>query len=230
MDEQRALTEFSEKSEREPDSVLIFMDEREAPSGIKKTLETFGARVDLRVLNVGDFILSERVVAERKTRADFESSIVDGRLFAQAKNLIGNFERALLIVEGERFEERVAKPALLGALASLIADYGIPIFFTKDEEKTAELLFAIAKREQLGEKREIRLKGDKRAHGLGAQQQMLIECLPGVGPKRAKSLLAHFKTVEKIINAGERELQEVEGIGKETARAIRKVLASEYKE
>ena len=230
MNEQRALTEFSGKSESEPDVVRIFMDEREFPSGIKKTLETFGAHVTARVLNVGDFILSERVVAERKTRSDFENSIIDGRLFQQAKNLIENFERALLIVEGERFEERVSKPALLGALASLLADYGIPIFFTKDQEKTAELLFAIAKREQLGGHREIRLKGDKRARGLAAQQQMLVECLPGIGPKRAKSLLAHFKSVEKIICAGEREFQEVEGIGKETARAIRKVLSSEYKE
>lgn len=206
------------------------MDNRELPSGIDRTLETFGSLVTLKVLNVGDFILSDRVIAERKTRADFESSIIDGRLFQQAAAMKEQFERAIIIVEGESFEERVKRSALLGALASLMVDYGIPVMFTRSTEATAEFLFAVAKREQLGEKREVRLLGERKAHTLSEQQQLVIECLPGVGPKRAKELLRYFYSVENVINATETELLELEGMGEKRAKDIKKVIKSAYKE
>jgi len=41
-------------------------------------------------------------------------------------------------------------------------------------------------------------------------------------------LLKHFGTVSKVFNASENELQEVEGIGKKTAKEIRKVMDSKY--
>jgi len=41
-------------------------------------------------------------------------------------------------------------------------------------------------------------------------------------------LLQHFGSVEKVLNASESELQEVDGIGEKTAKNIRKVVESEY--
>ncbi len=205
------------------------MDDRESAS-IREELERLGAKVNRKRLEVGDFILSERVIAERKTRSDFEQSIIDGRLFQQAARMREQFERAIVVVEGESFEERVNKNALLGALAALMVDYGIPVMFTRGPERTAEFLFAVAKREQLGEKREIRLLGERKAHTLAEQQQLIIECLPGVGPKRAKELLRYFYSVENVVNATETELLELEGIGGKKAKEIKKVVTSAYKE
>jgi ERCC4-type nuclease len=212
------------------ETVEIIMDDRELPSGIDRTLATFGAQVTLKVLNVGDFILSDRVVVERKTRADFEQSIIDGRLFAQASAMKEQFERAIIIVEGESFEERVKRSALLGALASLMVDYGLPVMFTRSTEATAEFLFAVAKREQFWEKRDLRLLGEKKVRSLVEQQQLIIECLPGVGPKRAKELLRYFYSVENVINATETELLELDGVGEKRAKEIKKVVKSAYKE
>jgi Fanconi anemia group M protein len=212
-----------------PSAVRIFMDDRESKT-LAEELRELGAAVTVKRLDVGDFILSERVVAERKTRADFESSIIDGRLFQQASNMREGFERAIIIVEGESFEERVKRAALLGALAALMVDYGIPVMFTRNPGATAEFLFAVAKREQLGERREIRLLGEKKAKTLAEQQQLIIECLPGVGPKRAKELLEYFYSVENVINATEAELVELEGIGEKKAKDIKKVVKSAYSE
>ena len=56
----------------------------------------------------------------------------------------------------------------------------------------------------------------------------IVESLPNIGPVNAKNLLLHFGTVNNILNACESDLQEVEGIGKKTAKEIRKVLDSKY--
>jgi Fanconi anemia group M protein len=60
------------------------------------------------------------------------------------------------------------------------------------------------------------------------QQLFIVESLPNIGPVNAKNLLKHFGTVSKVFNASENELQEVEGIGKKTAKEIRKVMDSKY--
>ncbi|MFH1286020.1 MAG: ERCC4 domain-containing protein [Candidatus Micrarchaeota archaeon] len=222
---QEALTKFTPRENK--DYVEIFMDERESED-FAKLLRMKGAHVKKLVLNIGDFILSERVVVERKTRNDFEVSLIDGRLFSQAKRMTEEFERAIIIVEGERFEERVERSALLGAVSALICDFGISVFFTKNEEKTVELLYAIAKREQLMEKREIRLIGSKKAFSLAQRQQLVLETLPFIGPKLAKALLARFKTLSAVFNASEKQLMEVEKLGEKKAKTLRTLISARY--
>jgi Fanconi anemia group M protein len=226
MVEQSSLNEFSEKEKK--GFVEIFVDEKESRGALVGILKELGAVVRVKTLPVGDFIISERVVVERKTRSDFENSIIDGRLFNQAENMVDNFEKCIVIIEGESFEERVNRNALLGAISTLILDYGIPVFFTRDLEGTAEMIFALAKREQLGKAAVVRLKGNKKVHTMSQQQRMIVECLPGVGPKLAVALLKKFKTIENIAKASEQELREVEKIGKTKAKFIKRALSEEF--
>lgn len=225
---QSSLGKFLEEEKKE--KVEIFVDEKESRHAIADLLGEMGAVVRVKTLPVGDFIISERAVVERKTRSDFESSIIDGRLFNQAENMIDNFEKPILIIEGESFEERVNRNALLGAISALVLDYGIQVFFTRDLEGTAEMIFSLAKREQIEKEIVVRLKGNKKARTLAEQQRMIVECLPGVGPKLAIALLKKFKTIENIAKASEQELREVEKIGKKKANLIKKVLTQEFKE
>jgi len=224
--EQSSLSEFSEKEKRTV--VEIFVDEKESRGSMTEILKELGAVVRVKTLPVGDFIISDRAVIERKTRSDFESSIIDGRLFKQAENMIDNFEKCIVMIEGESFEERVNRNALLGAISALILDYGIQVFFTRDLEATGEMIFALAKREQLGKERIVRLKGSKKVHTMAQQQRMIVECLPTVGPKLALALLRKFKTIENIAKASEQELREVEKIGKKKAKFIKKALSEEF--
>jgi len=48
--------------------------------------------------------------------------------------------------------------------------------------------------------------------------------LEGIGWKRSATVASYFKTMENLVNATEKELLKVEGIGKKTAAAIRKEL------
>jgi Fanconi anemia group M protein len=86
----------------------------------------------------------------------------------------------------------------------------------------------IAVREQTGEKTPIQIRTDKKPVSLWEQQLFIVESLPNIGPVNAKNLLQHFGSVEKVLNASESELQEVDGIGEKTAKNIRKVVESEY--
>lgn len=224
--QQTALPGFSEKADAT--EVWIFVDHRELKSGAAIALYELGAKLKPYALEVGDYILSDRACVERKTYDDFVNSILDSRLFLQAKNLRDNFERPLVVIEGERGVRAVHKNAVLGAIASVMIDYNIPVVFTADASETAALLFAIAKREQLQEKREVRLLGERKAFTLAEQQQQIVETLPMVGPKLAKELLRHFKSVEKVFKASDKRLRAVEGVGEKRAKRIREVLTKEY--
>lgn len=210
--------------------VKVFVDHREGKSRIAEMLRELGAQVEIAQLPVGDFVVSERVCVERKRREDFEQSIVDCRLFDQAARLCESYEKPVMVVEGERFQERVSRAAVLGAICSLMLEFGLSVFFTRDAEKTAEFVLALAKREQLGSKRPVRLLAKRKAYSVAEQQRMIVEALPGVGPTLARSLLKKLGSVEAVMKAKEERLVKVEKIGEEKAKAIRAVLKAKYSE
>ena len=57
-----------------------------------------------------------------------------------------------------------------------------------------------------------------------ADLQSLLDRIPGIGPARRKALLIFFGDVQRIRAASVEDLQQVEGIGAETARRIRMFL------
>jgi len=73
------------------------------------------------------------------------------------------------------------------------------------------------------------LKAKKRVYSIAEQQQMIIEGLPSIGPRLAKSLLKKFSTIKEIVNAEEEDLQKVEKIGKKKAKIIKRIMEEAYK-
>ncbi|BAA31018.1 90aa long hypothetical DNA excision repair protein [Pyrococcus horikoshii OT3] len=86
----------------------------------------------------------------------------------------------------------------------------------------------MAKREQEERKREVRIRGEKKALTLAERQRMIVESLPNVSTTLARRLLRHFGSVEKVFTASVPELMKVEGIGEKIAREIRRVITSPY--
>ncbi len=211
------------------DKLTIVVDHRE-DEYFDEAFSSLGAHVRRQALEVGDFLCSARLAIERKTRADFEQSIIDGRLFSQLPNLISNYERVVVVVEGSSDEGRLKRASLLGAYASIVADYGASLVFTRNMEGTAELVFNFAKHEQLAKKQPLRIYARKKTFTPSQSARAVIEALPMIGPKLAKALLNHFGNIENIVNANERELAEVPGMGKKRAKIIRSLLAYKYKE
>lgn len=208
---------------------VVFADTREGNSKVIRHLSEMEIDVKVQAMAVGDYQVSDKVVIERKTAKDFVDSIVDKRLFKQARSLMEEFKRPLIILEGDDLYNGMINPnAIRGSIASIALDFGISIIPTRNAQDTAAMIKRIAIREQSGEKTPIQIRTDKKPVNLWEQQLFIIESLPNIGPVNAKNLLEHFGTVANIINASESQLQEVEGIGKKTAANIRKVVDSKY--
>lgn len=207
----------------------IYVDPRER--GMAKLLEGRGAEVTLKNLEVGDYVVSDRVAIERKTAQDFVASIIDPErnLFRQIADLARSYERPVLILEGrDLYSRQVSASSIQGALTSVAVDYGVPIIPTEDQEDTASVITMLAARERRAG-HEPKLHGHKTARTLKEQQEYLISAIPSVGPSVARKLLRHFGSIEKVIAASKEELQEVDMVGPKIAERIRELVGVEYK-
>ncbi len=218
----------------EDEGIEIVIDQRELDSAIARNLSTRdGIETRLETLEVGDYVLSDRVAVERKTIGDFLSTLLDGdrSLFDQARDLSRHYARPVLIIEGEGdiYSERNVHPnAIRGALASLAVDWGISVLRTRDQEDTANLLETIATREQAADGREVSVHGEKSQKTLTEQQEYVVSAIADIGPVTARTLLAAFGSVEDVLTASKEDLLEVEGVGEVTASRIREVVGSQY--
>ena len=208
----------------------IIADTREVFSGLPSLLETV-ANVEIKQIAVGDYIVSERVAIERKRAEDFIDSMIRKRLFEQVARLKEAYEMPVLIIEDEDlFSRNVDKRAVYGAIACLLLDYGISVIRTSGIEETANIIFAMAAREQFKKKKEIALRGKKPNMSLKERQQFIVEGLPHVSAILAKRLLSHFGSVKAIMNASMDELKQVDGIGKKKAEAIKEAIEKEWED
>ncbi len=215
------------RSERERDEVrpssrapVIIVDSRELNTKVVEHLRRKPVILERDTLELADYIVGEGVGVERKSESDFARSLLDGRLMDQAREMAREFDRAVLIVEGNPRRE-IEPEAVDGALATLAVDFGISVLQSTGPEETAELLYRMARRfeeRQRPRPRKRRSTGDLRVE--------MLSCIPGVGPELARRLLDEFGSVGGVVNASPSELKRVKGIGERKAREIRRFLWS----
>ena len=226
MDNEKKVKVIGKKKSERP---LVYADSREGNSKVIRHLSEMEIDVKIHSMSVGDYQVSDEVAIERKTAKDFVDSIIDKRLFRQARQLAEEFKRPLIILEGDDLYATMLNPnAIRGAMASIALDFGISIIPTRNAQDTAAMIKRIAAREQTGDKVHINIRTDKKPVTLWEQQLFIVESLPNIGPVNAKNLLKHFGSVGSVFNASSSELQEVEGIGQKTAENIRHVIDSKY--
>ncbi len=207
--------------------IKIIADDREDPK-IISFLRNLECELEVKRLISGDFICSENTAIERKTRSDFESSIIDKRLFYQLQNLRESYINIILIIEGESNANIISKEALMGAYASIVTDFHAGLFFTRNHSSSADLIFSIAKHEQSLKKIPLSINTKRKTHNLSQTQRSIVEAFPMIGPKLAKSLLEHFGSLENVINANEEEILKIEKMGEKKSKVFRKTIENEY--
>jgi ERCC4-related helicase len=210
---------------------IIFVDDREKGSSIVK--ELVNLNIDLRInrLNVGDYVLSQRVGIEFKTIPDFVDSIIDGRLISQVKELKEYFFRPLIIVQGTEdiYSLRKIHPnAINGMLAAITINFGVPILFTRNPKETAMLLSVIASREQDEIGRNFTSHRDKKLSSVKEIQEYIVSSFPGIGPIISRPLLEQFGSIKNIVNASEIELKNIESIGEIKAKKLKEIFETNY--
>ena len=213
-----------------PADLLIVADDRERESGILELLgEQAGVELVVRRLETGDYLVGSNVVVERKTLGDFAASIVDARLFKQATRMANSSLRPMYIIEGGVSDLRkvgLTREALQGALISLSLIFNIPVLRSMDTEETARLLiYAASQLKRVGEN--FWPEARSKAKSSRAKKLRLLQALPGIGPEKARALLAEFASIENCMSASVDELTRIPGIGGKTALAIRDVVSEE---
>ncbi len=210
--------------------LAIRVDMRERQSPVPARLANYpDVTLSFGALPSGDYLLSDDVAVERKTASDFVASILDRRLFGQATRMKVLFPRAVLIVEGDltQVPHSIDLEAIRGALAFLVVREGLTVLQVAEAAETAALLRTMARHAQARAGQPISLR-EPRPPIEELYAAYLVEGLPGVGPRRARTLLAHFGTPAAVMCAAAEELAQVPGIGKKSAERIWQAVNSRY--
>jgi ERCC4-type nuclease len=209
---------------------MFWLDTRESE------LITLLHDVTVKALPVGDIWVGVKedgamaeggIVIERKSIRDLEASILDGRYREQRGRILvfceQNKTQPLYILEGSLSSStgRLQKSALMKFIQRLVLHYQIPVIQTASIHETAELLQTMM--EQWKED-PSRLKQTteriKMTDGIHVQKkanaadpkQFAIACLsqcPGVSVKMAEALITQFGSLQAVIAAPIKEVEQV---------------------
>ena len=173
--------------------------------------------------------LAEGIIAERKSIADLEASILDGRYREQRGRILSycqeNNTRPLYILEGALTSAtgRLTATALIKFINRLVLHYQIAVIRTSSVQETAEVIKALDQQwNETDPQKSIKKKTDsvKVTDGLHIQKkvnasdhkQFAISCLaqcPGVSVKMAEVLIDTFGSLKAVIDAPIKDIEVV---------------------
>jgi ERCC4-type nuclease len=214
---------------------MFLLDTRE--SELIKIFEG-GADMTVKSLDVGDIwigtdadgkMMEDGLIIERKSIADLEASILDGRYREQRGRILSYCHEAktrpLYILEGSLSSAsgRLEKSAIIKFINRLVLHYQISIIQTSSVKETADVIKALYQQwNEADPQKSIKKKTDlvKVTDGLhvqkkanaGDHRQFAISCLaqcPGVSVKMAEVLIDTFKTLKGVIEAPVKDIESV---------------------
>jgi ERCC4-type nuclease len=197
---------------------MLLFDHGERRSGVPAELERLGIEVHGARLPAGDYVVSDRLVVERKGPTDLAASIKDRRMFEQIARLADAYASVVLIVEGKPVHMHEA--AWQGALARALT-LGASVLRTRNARDTAEWiarLYRVEGKPASAPRGTPRLRRPTDDDLQTAED--VLRSLPGVSTVGAGRLLAHFGSLERVFAARHEDLLEVRGIGPVRARTL----------
>lgn len=203
----------------------VFADYREQE--IIEHLKKLGLRVNIVNLDVCDFVCND-IGIERKSFQDFISSILDGRIFEQAKRMIENYKKRVIIVEGMGDVERINENYYFSVL-SYLAVNNVSLIFSRNRVETAKIIYWIVRKDS--EKKELINSSfvvRKKEKELDKIQERILCAFPGISKVLSKRILKKFKSIKNFVLASENELMKIEGIGEKISKRIKDILEAEY--
>lgn len=170
-------------------------------------------------LPIGDFIINDFIVIERKTLSDLSSSITDGRFREQKQRLLESVKdpcRILYIIENNNGRLGVSETVLHSAMINLIFKHKYKMLQTRDNNDTFNNVLLLYKKIQTGDisdvsdvgNVELKLisKGDKIMSNVFINQMCVIS---GVSRVIADAIKVKYNTMSNLIN----EWGKLENIG-----------------
>jgi len=208
--------------------LVVVADVHERASGVPAALRALGAQVELQALAQGDYVVGYGTVVERKTVADLHASIGAGRFWQQMKKIRDGGRSPQLVIEGRTvFQGPIGRNAVRG-LCLAVADLGVTIIRTEDQEDTAGWLFTLADRRSHPTSRDRPPYAQRPRSPHATPAEAALAAAPGVSVATARNVLRRFGSLREIGDMSVDELQAVEGIGPKRAAAVAALIRNRW--
>lgn len=207
---------------REPDEFSVLFEEHEDVD-----------RVSMNQIPTGDFLLrpdmeEPAVVFERKSVSDYVGSIKSRRLETQIKMMYEEFgpERSFLLVEGDMDEfdflpySDFSSASVRGFTASISARWQCVPLFCSDKVKMVDMAVRVSRKMVEEPSRKVRSPTNTPEQANDTFIDRALLQLDGVGKDTKEKLKERYPSVQYLAEAGEHDLQKIDGIGSTTAEKI----------
>lgn len=178
-------------------------------------------------MEIGDYLLPDNIIIERKRNNDLIGSIMSGRLFEQLNAMPKDHTCVLAIISDNLWKDfyfcrsRNIHSSYIGLLSTLTKSYSNvrTIFLESDEQLCDYIVSLHSKLTKEGESsrpsptfRFPKSIKERKENALTAAEQ--------VGVKTAKRILKEHNTIANICNLSAEEIQQVTGVKKKQAENI----------
>ena len=163
-------------------------------------------------LNLGDVIINNNIIIERKTLSDLASSIVDGRYKEQSFRLQKSLEegfKVIYMIEGilDLYIGKIPKETLVRSFYSLM-NKGFNVFLTKNVKETAYFIIQFAEKIKVSKNNHLGNYED--TEGIVHKQKntnltrdnisiFMLSQLPGISSVTANIIMDKYKHISNLI-------------------------------
>jgi len=203
---------------------MIIIDSRE-PKRIDSYLKNNGINTKREFLEIGDYLLEDGVVIERKDN-DIIQSITSKRIWDQLSNL-RQYDKPMLCIVTENIwklmyysKSRYIDKSYFSTLATIAYKFNIPVYTFNTEDEFIKFLVYLDKKIHDENKSARPLFIQRKAKSLSEIKENILAQINGVSIKKAQKILECFESLCNVANASKDELLLVEGIGDKLAENI----------
>ncbi|XP_033044024.1 Fanconi anemia group M protein isoform X5 [Trachypithecus francoisi] len=206
-----AGTHTSLRLPQEGKETCILVGGHEITSGlevISSLRAIHGLQVEVCPLNGCDYIVSNRMVVERRSQSDMLNSVNKNKLIEQIQHLQSMFERICVIVEKDREKtgdtsRMFRRTKSYDNLLTTLIGAGIRILFSSCQEETADLLKELSLVEQ---RKNVGIHVPTVVNSSKSEALQFYLSIPNISYITALNMCHQFSSVKRMANSSPQEI------------------------
>jgi DNA excision repair protein ERCC-4 len=207
-------------SEENENIYKIVVDSRELRSELPFFLYKAGNLITVSTLQIGDYLLNEKICVERKNISDLISSIKSGRLYNQARMLTFHYHRSILLIEFNcrpclsdfyNHDTDTFRNSLVSKFCLFIITFPTVRVIWSESSLFSTKIFRQIQNKEADEPDITKLDIDP------ILQEVLLS-IPGINQFNLRKVIKSFHNIKNIVNSRRGEL--IRKMGKETGIKI----------
>ncbi|KAL4692852.1 hypothetical protein H8959_016662 [Pygathrix nigripes] len=220
-----AGTHTSLRLPQEGKETCILVGGHEITSGlevISSLRATHGLQVEVCPLNGCDYIVSNRMVVERRSQSEMLNSVNKNKLIEQIQHLQSMFERICVIVEKDREKtgdtsRMFRRTKSYDNLLTTLIGAGIRILFSSCQEETADLLKELSLVEQ---RKNVGIHVPTVVNSSKSEALQFYLSIPNISYITALNMCHQFSSVKRMANSSPQEISMYAQVTHQKAKEI----------